>query len=183
MNKNDSVVFRYFSPAHISGPTEASAPAPTVGPTLQLRLGRVSSASHIKDKIAFRNSDYEIGFYEQLRWTERPDAYLRRAMSRALFEDEHVQQLVSGPGLTLEIELEAFEELRAPRHAARVEVAWMLRNEQVVVRQKTLVVEKAIESPASDTDASAVATSMADALGEAIHMMVSSVVAELSRAR
>jgi hypothetical protein len=175
-NKSDSVFFRYYSLERVT-PAAATTPTPT---KLQLRLGRVGAASYLKDKIAYRDGGNEIGFYDGLRWTERPEAYLYRAMSRALFEQHAIQQIVGGVGPTLEIELNAFEELRAPRHAARVEVSWMLRDDQLVIVQKTLVVEKPIASAKSDSDASAVATSMADALREAIETMVTAVVTQLS---
>src|SRR5687768_10772490 len=82
-NKSESVFFRYYT-------LDRVAPAAPVTPNasthkLQLRLGRVSSASYLKDKIAFREAGNEIGFYDQLRWTEKPDTFLYRAMSRALF--------------------------------------------------------------------------------------------------
>lgn len=175
-NKSDSVFFRYYSLERVT-PAVAATPTAT---KLQLRLGRVGAASYLKDKIAFRDGGNEIGFYDGLRWTERPEAYLARAMSRALFEQHGIQQIVGGAGPTLEIELNAFEELRAPRHAGRVEVSWMLRDDQLVMVQKTFVVEKPIAAAKSDSDASAVATAMADALREAIETMVTAVVAELS---
>ncbi len=178
--KNESVVFRYFSPERRSTSTAMAADKPGAK-VLQLKLGRVTSASHLRDKIAFRTSEFEIGFYEHLRWTERPESYLRRAMSRALFEEQHIQQVVGGGALTLEIDLNAFEELRVPRHTARVEVAWLLRNDRVVVAQRTLVVEHDITAAVSETEAGAIATAMADALGESIHKMVTEVVTELSR--
>jgi ABC-type uncharacterized transport system auxiliary subunit len=177
--KSESVFFRYYT-------LEKARPAtPSVGPTggakLQLRLGNVSAASYLKDKIAFRVSANEIGFYEQLRWTEKPEAYLYRAVSRALFEEQQVQQLVGGAGPTLELELNVFEELRAPRHAARVELAWMIRDDNVVLIQRTLTVERPIAAASSNVEAGAVATAMSDALGEAIGTVVAGVVAELSR--
>lgn len=181
-SKSDSVFFRYFTPERPAAPNATSATDDPNLRKLQLRLGRVSSSSYIKDAIAFRDSDYEIGFYEQLRWAERPEAYLRRAMSRALFEGHGIQQIVGGPGPTLEIELDVFEELRAPRHAARVQVSWMLRDDQLVMVQRTLRVEHPIATVSADAQASAVATAMADALGEAIDTMVAGIVTELSRA-
>lgn len=184
-NKSDSVFFRYYTlePTRAEQPLERdTAKAAVIAPAhkLQLRLGRVGSAAYLKDRIAFRDGGSEVGFYEGLRWTERPEAYLYRAMSRALFEQHQIQQIVGGAGPTLEIELNVFEELRAPRHAARVQVSWMLRDDQLVLVQKTLTVERPIKAAKSDTDASAVATAMADALVEAIHTMATAVVTELS---
>ena len=175
-NKSDSVFFRYYTLERDTAAVAVTAPAQK----LQLRLGRVGSAAYLKDRIAFRDGGSEVGFYEGLRWTERPEAFLYRAMSRALFERHQIQQIVGGAGPTLEVELNVFEELRAPRHAARVEVSWILRDDTLVLVQKTLTVERPIKSAKSDTDASAVATAMADALGEAIQTIVTAVVSELS---
>ena len=92
-------------------------------------MGRVNSASYLKDRIAFRDKSFEIGYYEELRWTEKPEAYLRRALSRALFEEQGVRQIVAGPGTTLDVDLDAFQELRFPRHAARMRITWVLRDD------------------------------------------------------
>ncbi|GAC1373209.1 MAG: hypothetical protein NVSMB47_20720 [Polyangiales bacterium] len=178
-SKADSVFFRYFTPERLSPRSLAATGADAS--TLQLRLGRVTSASYLKEPIAFRESESEVGFYEQLLWTERPEAYLRRATSRTLFEERHLRQIVGGPGPTLEVELAVFEELRAPRHAARVVLSWMLRSDQLVVAQRTLTVEHPIGSAKGDAQANAVATAMGDALGEAIDGMAAAVVVELSR--
>jgi ABC-type uncharacterized transport system auxiliary subunit len=180
-NKSDSVFFRYYTLDRVAAPTAAAAPSTVHTEKLRLRLGRVSAAAYLKDKIAYRDVGNEIGFYEQLRWTERPDAYLARAMSRALFEDHAIQQIVGGAGPTLEIELNVFEELRAPRHAARVEVSWMLRDDSNVIVQKTLNVERPIVAAKSDVEATAVATAMAGALGDAIEVVITAVLAELGR--
>ncbi|GAC1577900.1 MAG: hypothetical protein NVS3B20_09180 [Polyangiales bacterium] len=187
ISKDDSVFFRYFTPERLSAASASSNDGKTNGSgdealrALQLRLGRVNSASYLKDRIAFRDSANEIGFYELLLWTEKPEAYLRRAMSRALFEEGRVRQIISGPGPTLEIELNAFEELRAPRHAARVEVSWMLRDDQVVLVQRTLTVEHPIAGAKADAQPSVVATALGDALAEAIHTITTTVVSELAR--
>ena len=178
-SKSESVFFRYYTLERVSPP--GTTPNDTAPRKLQLRLGRVGSASHLKDKIAYRDAGNEIGFYDSLRWTEKPENYLYRTLSRVLFEQNQIQQIVGGAGPTLEVELNVFEELRAPRHAARVEISWLLRDDQLVMLQKTLVVERAITAPKSEVQASAVATAMADALGEAIDTIVTAVIVELSR--
>lgn len=178
-SKSESVFFRYYTLERVSAP--GTTPSDAEPRKLQLRLGRVGSATHLKDKIAYRDEGNEIGFYESLRWTEKPENYLYRTLSRALFEKNRIQQIVGGAGPTLEVELNVFEELRAPRHAARVEISWMLRDDQLVILQKTLTVERPIAAAKSDVQASAVATAMADALGEAIDTIVGAVMVELSR--
>lgn len=181
-SKADSVVLRYFTPERMTART--ATPPPPQGAdsrNLQLRLGRVQAASYLRDKIAFRDSDYEVGYYEDWRWTEKPESYVRRAAGRALFEDQRIRQVISGPAPTLEVVVNAFEELRVPRHVARVEVTWSLRDDQSVLMQRTVMVEHAIENGKPEAQASAVANAMADALGEAVTTLVTGVVVELSR--
>ena len=180
-SKSDSVIFRYFTPERVVARAADAAPRAPSASHLQLRVGRVGASTYLKDRIAFRDSDYEVGYYDELRWTERPEAYVRRALVRALFEDQPIRQIISGPGPTVDVELSAFEELRAPRHAARVELTWILRDDQAVLLQRTFLVERPIVEAKSETSASAVATAMSEALGEAVKAMVTGIVAELSR--
>lgn len=181
-SKSDSVILRYFTPERVSVRTPPPAPpaaASSAGPGLQLHLGRVVTVTYLRERIAFRDSDYEIGFYDDLRWTERPDAYVKRAMVRALFEDQPIKQIVSGSGPTLDVEVTAFEELRIPRHAARVEITWRLYDAFSVLAQKTVLVERPIAEPPSTINASAVATAMSEALSLAVKDAVAGVVVAL----
>ncbi len=181
-SKSDSIVLRYFTPERVASPGGRATQGPAANSNLQLRLGRVNAASYLRDKIAFRDSDYEVGYYDDWRWTEKPESYLRRAAGRALFEEQGIHQVVSGPGPTLEIVLNAFEELRAPRHVARVEVTWSLRDDRAVLAQKTLVIERPVAQAKGEGQPGAVAVAMADALNEVTGAMVTSVVSELARA-
>ena len=180
--KSDPVTLRYFAPDSASASREPASDA-SLGRGLELRIGRVNAASSIKDRISFRDETHEVGYYDDLRWSEKPEAYLRRAVGRALFEDRGVRELVGRPGSTLEVELDAFEELRAPRHVARVEVTWMLRDEQEVKLQRTFSVERPIAAVAADRRADAIASAMAAALGEAVSTIASGAVGEMSRER
>src|SRR4029077_4048150 len=105
---------RYFSLE--DGPLASNRGAALRSPTsgaMQLRLGRVSAGPHLRERIVYRDSDHELGYYEDRRWTERPETYLRRALARALFEERGLLRVVSGGAPTLEVELVAFEEIRA----------------------------------------------------------------------
>ena len=170
---------RYFTPEEVTPPGETTVAEPG---DLEVRLAHIQAASYIQDRIAFRDAGTEIGYYGNLRWSEPPEDYLRRALARALFEQRGVREIVSGGGPSLEIDLEGFEELKAPRHAARVVVTWRLRADHHVVRQKTVVVERPLHGDA-DTDkvanAQAVAAGIAGALGEAVDHIVADVVHEL----
>lgn len=171
---------RYFT---VDPPAETEvAPAPG----LELRLARVDAASHIEDRIAFRDSGAEVGYYGSLRWSDPPEDYLRRALARSLFEDRQLREIVSGAGPALEIELHAFEELKQPEHAVRIAITWRLRDHRTVLVQRTLTVERPIRG-AADADiaeegAEAIAVAMAAALREVVDGVVAEVVGELSRA-
>jgi ABC-type uncharacterized transport system auxiliary subunit len=176
---------RYFTPEAVAAVPAAPDPRAAIPADLELRLARVDSASYIQDRIAFRNATSEVGYYGNLRWAEPPEAYLRRAMARALFQQQGVQEIVSGTGPALEIDLDAFEELKTPRHAARVVVTWRLRDGRTVIRQQTLTVEHAIASDDPDkvANADAVAAAIAAAMSDVVDGIVVDVLAELERDR
>jgi cholesterol transport system auxiliary component len=180
--KSDPVVLRYFTPEAIGarpdrpGAARATAPRKT---SLELRMGRINAASYVKDRIAFRDKSYEIGYYEKLRWTEKPEAYLRRALARALFEEQGVHQIISGPGTTMDVDLDAFEELRSPRHAARMQVTWALRDDQRVQFQETFVIERPL-TPDGPSGPEAIAAAMAQAFDASVERVVAGVMAALS---
>ena len=134
----------------------------------------------MKDRIAFRDRNFEIGYYEELRWTEKPEEYLRRALSRAFFEQHGVEQIVSGPGPTLDVDLDAFEELRNPRHAARIQVTWVLRDDLRVQYQETFTVEKPI-TDGKQRDPAPIAAAMAVGFEEAVQRVVVRVVIALAK--
>jgi cholesterol transport system auxiliary component len=181
--KSDPVILRYFTPEAIgerSSPPDAARATGDRPASLELRLGRVNAASYVKDRIAFRDRGYEIGYYEELRWTEKPEAYLRRALTRALFESQGIRQVVSGPGPTMDVDLDAFEELRSPRHAARMQVTWALRDDQSVQHQETFVVERPLP-PGGPSSPEAIAAAMAQAFDASVERVVAGVTAALSR--
>ena len=164
---------RYFSPELPSG----QAPTPAVftpkpqadGKSYELRLGRVTSGAHLRERIVFRDSKYELGFYEDLRWTERPDAYLRRALSQVLFEELGLRSVVSGNAPVLDVELVHFEEVRKPQHVATISLAFSLRDDRVVRRAQTITLERPIPA----TEKAEAPAAMAATLGEAMRTAVS----------
>jgi ABC-type uncharacterized transport system auxiliary subunit len=181
-SKSKPLEVRYFTPARPDPPAASpplAGPEPKAAPPLELRLGRVDAASYLREKIAFRDSDHEVGYYETLRWTEAPDAFVRRALGRALFQQHGLEEVVSGIAPQLEVELTAFEEVRAPRHVVRVEMTWKLRDHRNVLLQRTVAVEK----PIDDASPGAIAVAMGAALDEAVEAIVTDVIAELTRAR
>jgi ABC-type uncharacterized transport system auxiliary subunit len=180
-SKSDPTLLRYYS-LDAPRPREHPPGSPAAGsPPLQLRLGRVNAASYIRDRIAFRDSSVEVGYYDDLRWTEKPEAFVRRDLARALFEDEGVQEIVGGVGPTLDVDVDSFEELREPKHTARVALSWQLRDDTVVLLRRTvLVLHPLDEQPTDKLSGRALAVALSGALDDAIDQIVKAVVPKLA---
>src|SRR4051794_38545045 len=69
-----------------TAPSRSTARPPDGGSPrdLPLYLGRVGSSSYLRERVVFRDPDHKVGFYEDRRWTERPEAYVQRARERRL---------------------------------------------------------------------------------------------------
>lgn len=190
LGKGEALTPRYFSPDSASGrmssspsPIDASAPpSDSAGMNVELRLGRVSAASYLGERIVFRDSNYELNFYEERRWTEKPGAYLRRALSQSLFEEHGVRRIMSGPGPTLEVELTEFAELRETPPLARVRATYILYDQRLVRREATVTVQLPITKAAGMSQPESpepAVRAMTDALHGIVERIVAQVLAEL----
>jgi cholesterol transport system auxiliary component len=163
-SKSEAATFHYYSLDGVSQRARPRADAPReTGPGL--RLGRVAASSHLEDKIVYRSSEHELGFYDEHRWSEEPAEFLERALARELFEARGLSRVVAGRAPTLEVELIAFEEIRKPKHVARVELVVVLHDEQRVGLQETLRFEKPLED---DEDVGGLAEALSGAMKEAV---------------
>jgi cholesterol transport system auxiliary component len=169
---------RYFSPERPADPARAAQkPA---GAPLELRLGHISSSSHLDERLVFRDSDYELGYYEERRWTEDPEEYLRRRLGRVLFEERGLRHVIGGVSPTLEVELTAFEEIRAPKRVARVQLTARLEEARLVRWEETLTVDQPISENGKEDVADAMVAAMGVALGTAVDRIADRVVADLA---
>jgi len=134
---------------------------------IKIRLGRVFSGSHLRTRIAYRASPIEIEFYETRRWTEPPEAFVRRALERALIGRGVL--VTGGKALKLDVEVLGFEEVRSPQ-VARVSLRYMLIDDRVVVASGVVEVER----PATQGFASFV-TALGAAIDEACARLVEEV--------
>ena len=167
---------RYYTPE----PYSPSAATQTAPPALALRLGPVTSGSEIRQNLVVRSGGDELTFSEEQRWTERPEAYLRRALSQELFEKRGVRRVVSGPSLTIEVELVSFEEVvRGQRRVGRVVATLILHDERLVREEKTLTAEVPIEHASKEDHASDTVRALSAALGR----VVSEIADEVCRER
>jgi cholesterol transport system auxiliary component len=174
LGKNDPHVPRYFTPEY-----EGDAPTAPVRSDLQLRLGRVEGWSHVREQLATRNSARELFYREDRRWTERPEIYLRRALSRALFEERGVVESLSGRGVTVDVELIAFEEIEQP-HKARMQALLVLRDDRIGLLTETVTVERPVGKSNEADQARAVVEALSQALQAGVTRIADRVVAKLS---
>lgn len=163
-SRSEPMQIRYFS----ADSAEAQrGPASVRGPTVSLRLDRVRSSSHLGEAIAYRTGVHELGYYDQERWTERPEAFLERGLERAFFQEHGVTRVVGGISETLSVELISFEEVRGAKPVARIEIGLTLHDERASQLEQTIRVERAIATHGTDEAASAVAA-LSEAMSEAI---------------
>jgi ABC-type uncharacterized transport system auxiliary subunit len=178
-SKSDPTLLRYYS---LNAPRHREPdprPAPTGDHPAQLRVGRITAALYIRDRMAVRESDVAIAYYDDFRWTERPETFVRRDLARALFEENGVEEIIGGGGLTLDVDLDSFEEIRE-KHAAIVGLSWQLRDDTVVLLRRTVTVQRPLEGDAKDTPHAALAIALSEALEDAIDQLVKTVVPNLS---
>lgn len=162
-SKSEPLDVRYFTPEKVKPQLTAATSNPNQGDAPVLELGRISSGSNVREKMAFRDASWEVGYYEDRRWTERPEAFVRRELGRTLFEGRGFRRSISdGTAPTLEIELIAFEEIRAkPLHVARVQLRMILHDGREVLHEETITVDKPLPNNESSTEAVVAATAEA----------------------
>jgi cholesterol transport system auxiliary component len=183
-SKGEALTPRYFSPAPASEPPEPAAPEGAPAPP-ELRIGRIEPAAHLEERIAYRISDSELAYYEDRRWTEPPEQFVRRALERELFESHAFRRVISGAAPTLDVEVLSFEEVRpnveeglgTPR--ARLSLLITLRDERHALLERTLSIEAPLELGSNADEGRALARAMAGALGRATRDVAERVAAEL----
>jgi cholesterol transport system auxiliary component len=182
LTKADPLVPRYYTPETLEVPDVA--PVASAGAAgLSIRLGRIGGSSYLKERIAYRDSDHEVGFYEDKRWTERPEVYLLRAMERALYEERGLKRALASSAPTLTADLVEFEEVRTGAPRVRLRVSYALHDEQTVFRERSLSVERPIAAGPDASRTDRVAAALGDALHEVVKSIVDEVVADLAAQR
>ncbi len=175
-DKADALVVRYFEPSE----RPMRTPAVAGGTPRPLHLGRLEATDHLRQKIVVRTSAVELASYEGMRWTEKPQDYVRRSLSRALFEQAGLVHAVAGGGHTLDIEILAFEELRrGEERFAVVAMHFGVHDDRVVVDSGTVRVETPIAAPVEEP--AKLAEAMGEALAQATEQVAARVTASLGR--
>jgi cholesterol transport system auxiliary component len=142
----------------------------------KLRLSRVNAAGNLHTRIVHRDSALELGEYEDLRWSEDPEEYVRRSLSRALFDERGIEQGIHGNIPTLDVEVVAFEEVRrGASRSGRVELRYKLHDDRVVLANGDIVSEQ----PARGADIAQIVEAISAALQDATRKVANSVVEKL----
>ncbi len=104
--------------------SQVEGPLPRLAPKNGhfLHLDRVTSAAHLKERIAWRRSRVEYGYFEDRRWSELPERFVTREIEVELFERRGYQERRSVEDPTLSIDVTAFEEVIEPVPMALVEL-------------------------------------------------------------
>lgn len=164
-SKSDALEIRYFTPQSVKTRLSSAPALPATGegqPMPALRLGHVTAGSHLRDKMVKRSASGEVTFADERRWTEKPDAFVRRALERELFEDRGYKRELTGGAPILDVEVLAFEEVKAPKGSvARVEVRVVLHDGEKVVAEETMTVDRPVGGSGAVED---VVTATAEAL-------------------
>jgi cholesterol transport system auxiliary component len=163
--KAEALYPRFFSPEIDVVPTTKLSP---VGPLLALRLGRVEAVSYVEERFAYRVDPSELSYHEDRRWTEPPERYLRRALEQELFQQRGIVRTVSGPGITLDVELTAFEELRSAPRRVRLMLNFSLHDARQSQLERRVVIERPLPASAANASAQEVTAALALALSAAV---------------
>lgn len=116
---------RYYSIEYPHA-SDAGASAPRISASMVVERFRGSDA-YTTDRLAYRESEHEINFYEYHRWTSSPveiatEAMLHTLKMRGRFNDVHSLRESERGDLILRGRVEHFEETDQPSVAARVEL-------------------------------------------------------------
>ncbi len=156
------VEVRWFSPESLETPARRVPADPGTG---KLALGRVTSSALLRNHIVFRRSSVELGTYDDLEWSDYPEAYVRHALLHALYETNRFAE-ASGPGVpTLDVDVIGFEEVRrGASRSGRVQMAYELRDGDTLLSSGVITAERAA---AAGTDIGNVVHAIASALVDA----------------
>ncbi len=168
-SKSAPAPLRWYTPEALDTPRITSVDVETskTAASPRLRLGRVTSSAHLRNRIVYRHAPHELGTYEDDRWTETPESYLRRALERQLFEEGPFVRGYSPALPTLDVELVAFEEVRrGDVYSGRVQVTWALRDEATLLASGEAVVERPAAGPSMADVVAAIGAALGAATSE-----------------
>jgi len=140
-----------------------------------VRIRAGDGESYMRERVVWRVSPVEYGFYEQRRWHELPTSYVERALEAAFRKSARVRLSDDLRVPSLRITVTAFDDVLAPTHVALVEATASLRDphgQLLLERPFSAEVPIADDNPATMARAmggalDVVATQIADAIADA----------------
>ncbi len=176
-SKSDVLDIRYFTP--YAQKTRLSSASPAAAKEMPaLRLGRVTSGTHLRTRMVHRTAAGEVTFDEQRRWTERPEVFVRQELERELFEERGFRRELTTGAPTLDVEVLAFEELKLRGgSAARVQLRMVLHDDEKVMSEETLTVDRPVGGRGAVED---LVTATSDALDASASAIADRITAKLA---
>ncbi len=160
---------RFYRPvsATLDATVEDEAAPPAAG-GIAIRLRGVRSEPFLRERIVWRVSEVEYGFYEQQRWIDLPAHYVERALRTRLRATPGLRLADDPRAATLHVDVLAFDEVLAPTHAASVALAVKLGD-----REHGRLLERTFNARMDIGDGGP--ASMANAMGQALDDAVAQV--------
>ncbi len=147
----------YLVPTSIAASPLAHNKAPA------LRLGRVTAAPHLRDRITWRLSDVELAFDEESRWAVPPEDMLKEAIELSCFVTGRLLESKERGTPTLDVHLESFEG-RIPESDAVISIRMTLKDGDARSVASRIV---RLEPPLSEVRADTLARALGAALDAA----------------
>lgn len=162
LSKAKPMDVRWYTPEHLRpGP---ASPLPASGPAL--RLAGVRSGLDLEQRIVHGDGGYRMDYYEERRWTERPEVYVRNALNRVLFEERGFQRVVQGDATALNVEVLAFQEVNRPAvHGVRIALRIAVSRKRVLF-ENTVEINEPVSGPRFEDVVAAMARALDEAAGE-----------------
>lgn len=110
LSKNAPIEPRYFDPRL---PEASGDPAPPAAKPV--RLGYVTAAPYLRDRIAWRLAENEVGFDDLNHWAASPDLLVDDALKRYLVPENGFPRTDSANAHTLYVYVAAFEVERSSK--------------------------------------------------------------------
>lgn len=179
LTRNEQTRVRYYSLNNIETPVpRASQHWPT---TLGIRP--LTAASRYRDRILYRVSEVEVGFYPFDRWVEPPEEMVNRLLTElieasGLFQQVAAAEDVQPSSWILSGEVTRFDEVRKPE--GRFAACW-LRLELRRARTEQLLWSEMLTATVGLADNTPEA--LAQAMSQAVHDVAVQLIARLGSAK
>jgi ABC-type uncharacterized transport system auxiliary subunit len=164
---------RFFRPTSATLDAAAGDEAhPQVTEGIPIRLRAVRSEPFLRERIVWRVSDVEYGFYEQRRWIDLPAHYVERALRIRLQSTPGLRLTTDPRAAALRVDVLAFDDLLAPTHAANVALAVALEDP---ARSRPLERTFSAQAAIGGDDPTSMAKAMGQALDDAVAQVADAV--------